>query len=757
MNPFVPIESEAQAFARQAMASFDAVLAQVPGLVSRPGQRQMAQQVADSLAAARLGGSGGEELIPHGTEGKPTQSLAVIQAGTGVGKSLAYSAPAIALALARNTRVLVSTATVALQEQLVQKDLPALAAIWPQPFKFALAKGRGRYVCRLKLERILGGELPDDDLFADESDTASGAGALAGQATNVNAVQDMERKQQWQTWSQALLSGSWDGDRDNLPTTPDGADWLPVAADAASCTSKHCPLFAGCTYFERRKELVGAQVIVVNHDLLLSSLGSRTLPELDQSLLVLDEAHHLPTVALDQFTRTADLTRLRWVDQLGQRGLQVGAALYLSDAVDSPKLAAQLRHAVQELARWTVDHLRPHPEAEGKSTPSTRGRPPRADLAARNDPTVRLPRGTLPPGMAEHWQTVLDAADAWLLHLAALAKVLKAEIKDKPEDARRLSQLYAHMGVLAPRLESLADCARLFLSGLEANQPPVAKWLVFQTRGNPAAPELHVRAHASPTLPGQVLRQHLWPRVSGAVLTSATLTSCGKFDFFLAESGLAQNAGVTALEVPSPFDFAAQGRFEVAQTRSDPRDAQAFTADMLQLLMADLAEVDGGALVLFTSRDQMRQATDRMPDRLRPYVLVQGEWPRPVLLQRHRQAVAQGDRSIIFGMQSFGEGLDLPGLLCAHLFIAKLPFASPDDPVSQARAEWLEAQGRNPFMELTVPATSVRLAQWAGRAIRTEADQAHIVCYDRRLITTPYGQRLLQGLPPFTQLRRSAA
>jgi ATP-dependent DNA helicase DinG len=158
--------------------------------------------------------------------------------------------------------------------------------------------------------------------------------------------------------------------------------------------------------------------------------------------------------------------------------------------------------------------------------------------------------------------------------------------------------------------------------------------------------------------------------------------------------------------------------------------------------------------VLFTSRDQMRQAVAALPDRLRPYVLVQGDWPRTVLLQRHRQQVSKGEPSIIFGMQSFGEGLDLPGNLCATLFIAKLPFAPPDDPVGEARAEWLEAQGRNPFMELTVPATSVRLAQWAGRAIRTETDQARIVCYDRRLLTTPYGQRLLQGLPPFTQMRR---
>jgi ATP-dependent DNA helicase DinG len=285
---------------------------------------------------------------------------------------------------------------------------------------------------------------------------------------------------------------------------------------------------------------------------------------------------------------------------------------------------------------------------------------------------------------------------------------------------------------------------------LAPQEPPVAKWFTFSAGRD----SLNLRAHASPTLPGTVLRQNLWPRVRAAVLTSATLTSCGRFDFFMAEAGLSGDPSAAALEVPSPFDFGRQGVFEVAPTREDPRDAAAFTREMVALLLRDLAAVDGGALVLFTSRDQMRQAVDALPDRLRPYVLVQGEWPRAGLLQRHRQQVEQGEASIIFGLQSFGEGLDLPGRLCAHLFIAKLPFAPPDDPVGEARAEWLQAQGRNPFMELTVPATSVRLAQWAGRAIRTETDLAHIVCYDRRLVATPYGQRLLQGLPPFRQTVR---
>ncbi len=737
-------ESPAEALVQHALTAFDAIVAQGGGFRDRPGQRQMAQAVAQAFSEADLG-----TLPPtgDGTEATPERRIAVIQAGTGVGKSLAYSAPAIALALARNTRVLIATATVALQEQLVHKDLPALAALWPEPFRFALAKGRGRYVCRLKLERLVGsdGTNPADegDLFIDDglALAESGPQALAAQLAY------------WHGLAQALATGTWDGDRDSLPTTPEARQWQPIAAEASSCTAKHCPLFNNCTYFEQRKSLVGAQVIVANHDLLLSSLGSRTLPELDHCLLVLDEAHHLPGVALDQFTASMDLTRVGWIDPLAQRAVQVGAALALVDALEAPRYAAQLRQALQALAKavaeqvWAETDL-PLPAYKQRSTPNAP-----ADTSTPEMQRLRLPGGRLPQALPALLMVVRDAASQWLEQLAALAKALKAEIKERPEDARRLSGLYAQMGTLAPRLEAVADTTQWLLAGLEADSTPVAKWF---TRHPAADGSLHLRVHACPTLPAMVLRQHLWPRVRAAVLTSATLTSCGRFDFFLAETGLNQDGQARALEVPSPFDYATQGRFEIATTRADPREAAPFTAEMLGLLLADLQQVRGGALVLCTSRDQLRQLVAALPPVLRDVALVQGEWPRTLLLKRHREQVGLGKVSIIIGLQSFGEGLDLPGDLCATLFITKLPFAPPDDPVSEARAEWLQSQGRNPFMELTVPATSVRLAQWAGRAIRTETDTARIVCYDRRLIRTAYGQHLLQGLPPFKREVREA-
>jgi len=664
-----------------------------------------------------------------------------------VGKSLAYSVPAVALALARNTRVMISTATVALQEQLVSKDLPALAASLPQPFKFALAKGRGRYVCLLKLERwATGGDAgddgwdADDDLFAAE--TAAARGAATGRS--LSAEQEArERTAFYEELHDRYDRGLWDGDRDQLAQPPDGAWWAAVAAEGSSCTARHCPAYNRCCYYEQRKALVGAQVIVVNHDLLLSTLGSRTLPELDNCLLVLDEAHHLPGTALDQFASSMDLSRLKWIDRLASKAVRTGGLLAVSEVADVPKFSALLRQHLQDVARLVMHHY-------GNEMRGETGARRSAWAAANTGGRARVPKGQLHPDLIEPLAQVAHVAQGFLDALRAVSKALRAEMRDQPDEAKRLSQLYADLGSIAPRLEAVYATTQLLLQDPEAGAAPAAKWFTLHTPGDFVV----VQAHASPTLPGATLRNHLWSAVRGAVLTSATLTSGGRFDFFLREIGLHGDPAAVALEVPSPFDFERQGRLVLAGTRADPKDTEAFNAEVIETLLRDLRDVAHGALVLFTSRAQLRQAEEALPDDLRDSVLVQTAWPRGQLLARHRDRVAQGLPSIIFGMQSFGEGLDLPGRLCEDLFITKLPFAPPDDPVGEARSEWLRNVGRDPFMELVVPATAIRLAQWVGRAIRTEEDEAHVTCYDRRLTQTRYGQVLLQGLPAFTRVQR---
>jgi ATP-dependent DNA helicase DinG len=718
-------------WADQALKSFDDVVGAMPGFRNRGGQRKMAAQVAQTFSQAQLG------KIDEGAP-EPTRSIAVVQAGTGVGKSLAYSIPAISMALSRGTRVLISTATVALQEQLVNKDLPALAQQLEQPFKFALAKGRGRFVCKLKLERLAStGEAQDedlDDLFAEEKAQA--------QSRAARPAQELEARMQfYKSMANALATQAWDGDRDSLETPPEAEAWSPVAAESSSCTGKHCPAFSHCVDDERRKDLVAAQVIVANHDLLLSSLGARLLPELDNCLLVLDEAHHLPATALGQFAGEMDLSRLGWIDKLTSRALRVNTMVEVEELADLPAHASQLRQQMQELARLVMelygDSLKGQKDSWGPAR-------------------VRAPRGMLPEPLLEPLGRVAHHANSFLDALRAISKALRAAIKDNPEEARRLSTAYAQVGALAPRLESVYDTAQLLMQqpaeDADNSRVPNAKWFTLETDGE----YIVVKAHASPILPGATLRHHLWSQVRGAVLTSATLTSCGQFDFFLREAGLHDDAAVTTLEVPSPFDYARQGTLVARETVADPKEATRFTQEMVDALLGDLSRVQAGALVLFTSREQMRLAVDALSTAMRSQVLVQTAMPRALLLARHRDAVELGEPSIIFGMQSFGEGLDLPGALCESLFITKLPFAPPDDPVGEARAEWLRSSGRNPFNELVVPATAIRLAQWVGRAIRTEEDQAHVYCYDRRLVNTSYGQQLLKGLPPFALQRRPA-
>jgi ATP-dependent DNA helicase DinG len=754
-----------------ALAAFDHMVARAPGFRSRPGQREMAALIAHTLSGVRLG-----DGAVAGDAALPDRGIAVVQAGTGVGKSAAYASTVIPLALAQQKRVIISTATVALQEQLIAKDLPALSAALPESFTFALAKGRGRYVCRLKLDQLSGGDAASADLFesddaldpASESPDQVAAGAVARAAGSARAAERWtERARTYTEWSQSLDGGTWDGDRDRLDTPPEGDLWSPVAAERHSCTARHCPSYNSCSYYQARARLAQSQVIVVNHDLLLSTLGLHALPDPSDCYVVFDEAHHLGPVAQGQFTESMDLMRSQWLDRLPRAVEEVAGALQHTPGVDVAQLARELKAAQGELARLAMARIGESPEwlaltgrassrpvpVEGLSRGGFRQAQPERGYQAA--PVVdRFEGGALPSGWAETVSQMHTRASALLKVMEALATQLKANARDNPGDAARCARLYSRLGVLAPRLQHAQATAELWLQEADAGHPPLAKWLEAGIQHGLVT----LTAHACPLQPGSLLRHQLWSKVRAAVVTSASLVTCGGFDHFLHESGLAYDDAVVAREVQSPFDHAAQGRLVVVQTQADPKDVEAYTREMLDALMADLAEVQRGALVLFTSRAQLRRAQDLLErglhSDLRNKVLVQGEASRTQLLQRHAERVQAGEVSILFGLQSFGEGLDLPGELCEWVFITKLPFASPSDPVGQARADWLKAQGRDPFSELVVPATGARLLQWTGRALRSETDEAVVVCYDARLLKQSYGRRMLKGLPPYRLQRR---
>lgn len=758
-----------------ALAAFDHMVSHAPGFRARPGQREMAALIAHTLSGVSLG-----DGSVSGEAGLPDRGIAVVQAGTGVGKSAAYASTMIPLALAQQKRVIISTATVALQEQLIAKDLPALAAALPEPFTFALAKGRGRYVCRLKLDQLSGGDAASADLFesddalgaADASPAAVAASTVANAAASARAAERWsERAKQYAQWTASLDAGSWDGDRDRLDEPPEGELWSPVAAERHTCTARHCPSYNSCSYYQARARLAQSQVIVVNHDLLLSTLGLHALPAPEDCYLVFDEAHHLGAVAQGQFTESMDLMRSQWLDRLPRAVDEVAGALQHTPGVDVATLARELKTAQGELARLAMARIgalsewlaltgrarTPEP-AEGFRGSARGGfrqaAPPERGYQA--PPVVdRFEGGALPPEWLETVAQLHSRASALLKVMEALATQLKANARDNPGDAARCAKLYSRLGVLAPRLQHAQATAELWLQDPAAGQAPLAKWLEAGIQHGLVT----LTAHACPLQPGSLLRNQLWNKVRAAVVTSASLVTCGGFEHFLHESGLAYDDAVVSREVQSPFDHARQGRLVVVQTRADPKDVEAYTREMLDALMSDLAGVQRGALVLFTSKAQMRRAQELlergMHSDLRDKVLAQGEASRTQLLRRHAERVQAGDPSILFGLQSFGEGLDLPGELCEWVFITKLPFASPSDPVGQARADWLKAQGRDPFSELVVPATGARLLQWTGRALRSETDEAVVICYDARLLRQSYGRRMLKGLPPYKLQRRS--
>ncbi len=705
----------------EAMSAFDKVVASSDGFRTRQGQSEMAKHISEKFSSVDLG----EHQSPH-------QAIAVIQAGTGVGKSAAYASTMITLALAKKTRLVISTATVALQEQLMTKDLPALAKTLPTPFVFALAKGRGRYVCKLKLERFVGldGQAMSEefnDLFEQDLESPPFNMDFHKKRNNDTEVSQDRRMKLYDAMAGALSIGQWDGDRDSLAEQPLSSDWSAVAAERHSCTARHCPRYKECSYYTARSSLVQADVIVANHDLVLSSLGMKALPDLNNCLVVFDEGHHLPAVALAQFSNTMDLSNLRWLDKLPKTLAQVSEKIGMALIQDVQTLSQQLKNNLGDVARLLMDRL---PEG-----------------TQRYDAIQRFKNGVLPDDLQPPLNLIHGLAKGISVALEALGAELKLRAKEDPTQAVNLALLYAQLGQLAPRLNQILSTSSLWLTH---GEQPLAKWFSSDTRTGLVV----LAAHACPIAPGDLLRHHLWGHVRGALITSASLMSCGSFDYFLEESGLSVNEAVSTLSVSSPFDYSTQGRLTVVLTNAAPKDVTSYTNEMVDILCDDLSKITHGALVLFTSRIQMQVAVERLPDSIIEKILVQGQMSRTRLLAAHTARIEAGLPSVIFGMQSFGEGLDLPGKMCETVFITKLPFSPPSDPVEEARGEWLKSLGRDPFSELVVPATGMKLLQWTGRAIRTEEDIAQVICYDRRLIEQRYGRQMIKGLPPYALYRR---
>ena len=554
--PFDPSSPPRGPLAREALAlgAFDHVVSRLDGFRPRAGQREMAAHIAQTLSEVDWPAKPekGEDPLPPGP-----RAIAVVQAGTGVGKSAAYAATVIPLALAQGKRVMISTATVALQEQLMAKDLPALAAVLPQPFAFTLAKGRGRYVCRLKLDQMAGGDVATSDLFGDADDDKPSSADKGDALERVWA----ERGRIYERWGQMLDGGDWDGDRDRLAEPPEGDVWSPVAAERHTCTARHCPSYNGCSYYRSRAKLAQSQVIVVNHDLLLSTLGLHALPDPSDCYLVFDEAHHLGSVAQGQFTESMDLMRGGWLDKLPRAVTDVAGAISHRLGVDVTTLARELKAAQAELARRAMARLAESPEwlalsgKQGGMRPRN-GRDGGAGFEFNvPNATERLAGGVLPADWEEAVGQIAGRAGVLLKEFELIAAQLKLLARDDPSDAARCAQLYSRIGTFAPRLQHMAATADLWLQAPVDGQAPLAKWLEAGIQNGLVT----LTAHACPLNPGSLLRAHLWSQVRAAVATSASLVTCGSFDHFLHESGLAFDEDVQAREDERLVDHRALG------------------------------------------------------------------------------------------------------------------------------------------------------------------------------------------------------
>ena len=670
-------------------------------LTPRWGQRQMIAEVANALG-----------------DPEAETPIAVVEAGTGTGKTIAYLVAALPIARARGKTLVLASATVALQEQLLHRDLPDVLEHSGLEFEARLAKGRGRYVCLLKLdhqlaERDLSAIIP---LYPDE-------------------IAEPDRTQSLAVFEEmvgALATGYWDGDFDSWSGGLAPEISRSVASDQHQCSGRLCPHVAQCSFFRAREGLQEAEIIVTNHDLVLSDLrlgGGVILPAPEDCFYVFDEGHQLPAKCLTHFAHRFHAASTLQGLRDSERWLRQGSAVWVA-AGTSEALLEGLLQSIENALQLTEEMIQQcWLQFESVQTET----PERAEY--------RFKHGQVPAPLAALAQDLRSVWD----RLYQEAVRLEAGIQNQREGGAAIEtdlDVVNAQGMTA-RAEQQKALWRAFSPDADdysdGSGPAWARWL--QHRGSPASLE----CLASPILPGELLDEALWRNAAGAVLTSATLTALGSFDRFRERSGVPATARWK--QVSSPFD-PAQAEFYVPAMHTEPSDADGHTAELIEKIPHLIGE-DQGVLLLFTSRRQMEAVVEGLGSQLPHDILVQGLLSKAVLLDTHRQNIDQGRPSAIFGLASFFEGIDLPGDYCSHVVIAKLPFAVPDDPIAAAHAELLEAQGRDPFMEISVPDAAQKLVQASGRLLRSERDGGRITLLDRRLLTRRYGRAILDSLPRY--------
>ena len=677
------------------------------GLKPRFGQKMMIAEVAKLL--------GGIEQDAEGKR-KSDNHVCVTEAGTGTGKTLAYLLVSVPVAKAQKKKVVVATATVALQEQLIMKDLPQLVTDAGISLTYSLAKGRGRYFCIQHAEKLLEQqeELGQVALYEDE----------------LSQKLQPEERSQIQALMDEFASGRWDGDRDALTNTVSDVLWRSLTSDHLQCSNRRCPHFSSCPFFKARQELDKCDLIVANHDLVLADLslgGGVILPDPSDTIFIFDEGHHLGTKTTGHFSYSLRLrSGIRWMTK-STRSLNK----LLNDASEH----IVLRNYIEKLSTPFADMEKALQDWELLIQQLL------ADKAGNED-RYRFAQGKIPEQLQLIAHQFSTAGERVVLKFEQITDLLReamdGELADLPRELGE--KWYPQMGVLLSRMQGMYWLARSYAVNDDANGLPTARWI----RRCDGADGIDLECCSSPVSAAETLHEHLWQHCYAAIITSATLTALGRFDRLYADLGIP--SGSVCSVFSSPFNYAESGELIVPTMITDPGKPDAHNQEISEYLV-ELLPNERAALVLFSSWRQMRYVLERMPDTIN--VLVQGELAKHEIIRRHRERIDKSEASVIFGLASFSEGVDLPGDYLTHVVITKLPFGVPDDPVDATLSEWIESQGRNAFEEWVIPAASMRLTQATGRLLRTEQDQGKITLLDRRFITRRYGKQLLAALPPY--------
>jgi len=658
--------------------------------------------------------------------------IAVVEAPTGVGKTFAYLLPAALWALRNKERVVVSTRTINLQEQIMLKDIPLLKRAIDEDFSACLVKGRGNYLCRRKLERALS----EAGLFDDEHDQAQ-----------------LESIAEWAEHTE-------DGSLSDLPFVPGREIWDRVCSEADSCGGGRCPDQKKCFIGKARREMAKADVLVVNHHMLFSDIaikrqtgdfaGAAVLPSYKR--VIFDEAHSIEDSATEYFGVTASrlginqiLSRFQRTERGRERGLlpllrnklmrectQISVTEYESlEKIILEQLVPGIE-GIRHVSGTYFDMLR-ELSAE-KCGQIGRDIKWRLTQDALSDSDVRAFHGTYAIPMVEAMRQMLR-------HGATLIRRLK-EIPRGPKDEEpaivgEIQELSAYLS----RLEHAANViGELTSAELQEN---TVRWIEIDAKNS-----AYVRVSRCPLHVGAPLAEWVYEQLSTIVMTSATLSVQQQFRYLFDRLGLdrVDPGRVETLALDSPFDFTKQAMLLVATDMPAP-DERSFQEASIDAMRECLLITRGHAFILFTSFSALEQAYRALSDELRARgitALKQGQESRTVLLERFRSDTT----SVLFATDSFWEGVDVAGEALQCVILPKLPFRVPTEPVLEARAEAIEEAGGNAFRDYAVPQAVIKFRQGFGRLIRRRSDRGVVLVLDKRIVTKQYGKIFLDSLPP---------